>query len=126
MYFNAFHIIHVDAAEDYLLSTDVKPQENLDFHYNPPALQPTSEISTNQSLSEEEPTNPLALNPANSLLARSSFQNSFLSSRFQADAVAYNHEFGYPTSFSRQYSFWSKPHLDYKVTNVNSICGNYR
>lgn len=128
MYFNAFHIIHVDAAEDYLLSTDVKPQENLDFHYNPTALQQTSEISTNQSLSEEDPTNPLALNPANSLLARSSFQNPFLSSRFQADAAvaAYNHEFGYPTSLSRQYSFWSKPHLDYKVTNVNSICGNYR
>ena len=123
MYFSALHIIHVDAAEDFLLSTDGKPQENHDFQYNPPALQQTSEISNNQSLSEEEPANPLALNPANSLLARSSFHNPFLSSRFQTDAAAYNHEFGYPTSFSRQYSFWSKPHLDYKVTNVDSILG---
>ena len=72
-------MIHVDGAEDYLLSTDVKPQENHDFHYNPPTLPQASEISTNQSLSEEEPTNPLALNPTNSLLARSSFQNPFLS-----------------------------------------------
>ena len=48
-------MIHVDGAEDYLLSTDVKPQENHDFHYNPPTLQQASEISTNQSLSEEEP-----------------------------------------------------------------------
>lgn len=122
MYFPAFHIFCIDEAEDFLLSTDVKPQENPDFHYSPPALLQTSEISNNQSLSEEETTNPMALNPSNSLLARSSFQNPFLSSRFQSDALTYNHEFGYPSSFSHQYSFWSKPHLDYKVTNVNLNC----
>ena len=126
MYSSAFHIIYVDGAEDFLLSADVKPQEKPDFHYNPTTLQQTSEVSNSQSLSEEEPTNPMALNPPNSLLARSSFQNPFLSTRYQTDAATYNHDFGYPASFSHQYSFWSKPHLDYKVTNVNNSHRLYR
>ena len=117
------HVMHVDTAEDVLLPSAVKAQENPSIGHTPPETLQTRDTSTNQSVSQDETLGPAQVIPPNSLFSRSSLHTSpFFSSPFQPRDVLYDQEYShesiYYPSFSQQRPIWNGLRHDYNVTDV--------